>query len=1615
MKKQILKVLQNNVLTILLVISANSIFGQLVVNFSFTNDNECSGVEVSFISQVSGGSGNPQKWVYAWEIDTQFITNEKNFSYFFDAFGCNTQIYTVKLTVNDTTATNPLSGTITHNVTVKERPNPQIADILNNPEFNNCFSTPPPTPSNPNFTIEIKDFTNDIGCIIPPGIEIDWEGNGSFDESHLPGFLSINHTYTELGFFNLTVRATGQNGCIGTTIFPVRNETDPGGSISVVSPNYSDCADLEYKFKIEAARNNSDSTSYEFDFGDGTPLEIWKHWELCNQDTIVTHIYTSSSCQEGNHKFKVVVTIINSCGQRGPTNETSVIWTAPEAKVDTSFLHGCAVISCINFINESSPGFGQNCSSADYYRWNFGNGNISTAENPLCEYYPLPGIYNGYLIDSNYCGKDTFNFQVKIDPQPIASATCNVSEGCVPFNVSFTNTSQGNPTDYLWTISPDNGNGNDYTFINGTNQNSENPEIRFTTKGIYLVTLKASNYCNSNSINPPITITAKDIPDITLNNLPNPPNCAPFTYLAPSATFNQSFGTIDTYLWTFDGGDPSTSNSQSPDDIDYSDPGTFNIVIVAHNECGPFTKTYQIVLIDQPVITFFPNDTSLCKSDIPVPFVAEVDGTACSGWSSTSGLITPDGLFTPSTPGIYTINFNYGTTPTCSVSDSFIIEVIDAPIVNAGNDISVCIGDTNAILLDETNPANGSWTGHSNLVPSTPYWYFNPVGLPVGEITLTYSFQEPTTDCIGYDYKKILIEPKPDPDFSSSPVPPYCVGDSILFSPPPNPPGTSYRWYFNSDPPILSIGSIKYAFSSTGIHTIKLKAATPADCIDSILKQITVLPLPPQPNFIALPDSGCAPLTVQIIVDSAFLSFDGNSTWFLDGDYHSSFFFPPPFPFPSGNNTEYHTIKWELSNDCGTKTASKTVTVKPLPKSMFSIDYNSLCSPATISFINSSVGEPQSYYWDMDINGTFNGKDPPPQIYTTGNVPTTYQICLTTINDCGNDSYCKTFTVLPLPPQPFFTVPQPDWVCALDTVYIIVNPNFLTFSGISTWYLDGTPFSSLIIPSPNFLIFPTGNQIKDHIITWELSNDCDTLIFNKTIVVKPLPKSMFAMNHQLLCSPDTITFINSSVGDNYTWNFSYQSPYTGELPPPQILTTGNTPTTYTICLTAQNDCGVDSYCDSITILPNTIQAGFDCPAQVCVGDTVTFTSIAYDSSAIYPKMSKYWNFGDNTSPILTYVDTVAHIFQNDSISFTVTLTLDNTCSEKSISKQISVFPKPALCFTFQDSVCAGDTVKFNNCSPVSVANIMWDFSDPPTSQDVNPIHYFSSSGNYMVTLNGETENWCKGELKQLITILPSPNPFILPVDTFACSPLTISFKGDAGSYHSWDYGEGWTNTTTYTFVNNGDSPIIFPVTLKSWNPSSLCKDSITTQVTVHPSPISLISYENLGGYPQKVKLINQSSKFTDCTWFLPNGTVTSCDDQEVTFSDNGTSIIKLVTENASKCTDTAVISLETVLTGLYFPNAFMPESTNDSVKVFKAVGIGLQSYNLAVFDTWGNMIWQSDSINNTRPAEGWDGNDKKGIPFPQDVYIWHAQAVFIDGRIWQGQNGKTSGNVTLIR
>jgi hypothetical protein len=107
---------------------------------------------------------------------------------------------------------------------------------------------------------------------------------------------------------------------------------------------------------------------------------------------------------------------------------------------------------------------------------------------------------------------------------PVADFSASETEVTSGDIVEFTDASTLCPNEWFWVVQPSIG----WSYVNGTNANSENPEIQFNTYGLYTVTLTVSNLNGESIDNPSVEIMVNSgvgldaYAHVDLNMYPNP-------------------------------------------------------------------------------------------------------------------------------------------------------------------------------------------------------------------------------------------------------------------------------------------------------------------------------------------------------------------------------------------------------------------------------------------------------------------------------------------------------------------------------------------------------------------------------------------------------------------------------------------------------------------------------------------------------------------------------------------------------------------------------------------------------------------------------------------------------------------------------------------------------------------------------------------------------------------------------------------------------------------------------------------------------------------------------------------------------------------------------------
>jgi PKD repeat protein len=253
-------------------------------------------------------------------------------------------------------------------------------------------------------------------------------------------------------------------------------------------------------------------------------------------------------------------------------------------------LSGAPVIGFGSSVNELTTTFTNQTMDAITFSWDFGDGNSSIEENPI-HTYDEPGNYTVILSATNACGTTTLSQQVEVVGQEaVASFTSSEANGCLPFTVTFEDTSTGSPTGWNW------------TFPGGIPSTSteQNPTVVYNSAGTFDVNLEVTNPAGTSSVEQTSYITVSENPMADFTVTVNLDGNVDFIN-------NSNFG--DSYEWIFGDGNTSLENALN---YTYDTSGLYIVQLIVTNSCGSDTMTQEI-LID---ITGVEDVTFLEKFDL---------------------------------------------------------------------------------------------------------------------------------------------------------------------------------------------------------------------------------------------------------------------------------------------------------------------------------------------------------------------------------------------------------------------------------------------------------------------------------------------------------------------------------------------------------------------------------------------------------------------------------------------------------------------------------------------------------------------------------------------------------------------------------------------------------------------------------------------------------------------------------------------------------------------------------------------------------------------------------------------------------------------------------------
>lgn len=958
--------------------------------------------------------------------------------------------------------------------------------------------------------------------------------------------------------------------------------------------------------------------------------------------------------------------------------------------------------------------------------------------------------------------------------------------------------------------------------------------------------------------------------------------------------------------------------------------GTYQLTYTASTGLCMASDQIQVLVLDLPTADAGSNQSVCVGTQVQLNASGVSPNGSISAYTWTSGPVSNNIINNPVSTPLTTTSYNVVVTDAfgCSDDDQVTVTVNNYPIVNAGNDINVCING-GATTLTGFSPAGGNWTGAG----VSPAGVFTPGSL--GNVLLTYNYTSPA-GCASSDVITVSV-------ISGGTV---DAGDDleVCLNSAPVQLLAGGTWSGSS----LVTSSGIFTPSAVGSYTLNYSAMA-GGCSASDQIEVTVLSLP-------VADAGedisaCEQSVVELNAGGS--SANGGIVGYL---WFGAGFSDPNIANPTYQLTQDVTLTVQLTDASGcVATDLVAITANPLPVVNAGSDQE---------FCDQGIDQQLTGY--SPGGGTWNGSfvsstgifDPT----AAGNYILTYSftnaynctasdqisvnVIPTTLANAGSDvSVCEDSPAFQL----VSASPGGSWIggaywdsagnfnpsdagtyavtltigagsCAnSDTKNVIVHALPSISAGADLLVCEGgsvqlnsivsgqNPFdyswnNPSLLNHPDYPN-PIATPASDTWFTVTVTDDNGCVSTDAVFVdVVPMPQAAFDAPAVACENSDVFLTNNSTNSVNYSWSLGNSSASTSVNPSTIYLMPG----TYTIELTAFNAAGCQDISSETIEIISAPHALFDgSVSSGCTPLSVTFENLS--SGSLY---TSEWNLGGivytgDTPPASTFTAV------NSTTSYEVTLTTTNICGSDTYAENIVVDPAPTASFsTDLSSQCSPVTTVFSNNSQGNPQYFYWDLGDGDTSDDPVPTPkvYVTEDNSEVFTITLTAYNEC-GSDSESADVLVLPNTVqmdLQPSVPAGCSPLFVEFQNNTTGATNFFYEFGDNTTSTlmspnHLFSNAGEYEVVF------YANDGCSFDTTSLTITVVQSPSISISVEEDAVCPNFPAHFHSTpiGNIAQTEWFFGDGLQTIEEDPAHAFSEGSTYFVSATTYDVNGCPATA--------------------------------------------------------------------------------------------------------------
>lgn len=1040
-----------------------------------------------------------------------------------------------------------------------------------------------------------------------------------------------------------------------------------------------------------------------------------------------------------------------------------------------------------------------------------------------------------------------------------------------------------------------------------------------------------------------------------------------------------------TYSWNNGGGNNASANV-NPNT-------TTNYTVTVTDFCGS-TATGQVTVNVAPVpaAPIISNNGPVCEgSNVTLSSTNVPNGTF--NWTGPNGYAQtgPNQTIpnaTTANAGSYsaTVTVN-GCTSLASTTNVVVNAAPAAPTLSSN--APICQGST--LNLTATGPigATYNWTGPngytSNLQnPSIAVTNANNIG----QYSVTATINGCTSPIATITP---VINPQPTSPLASSDSP--ICGTNPLNLTASNVAGATYNWTgpngFTSNVQNPTIANMSEDFVGDFSVTVTVNGCT------SLPAVTTVGLASADPPAISYSNPICQGQTLQLSGPTY-----PNTTYAWTGPNG----FTSTLQNPSINNVSLAAIgQYSLViniGGCISDPANLNVLINPIPATPVATNAGPVCQGEALSLNTDPIAD-ATYNW-TGPNG-FNANTQNPQVPNAPlNAGGSYNLTVT-VNGCTSAAGTTNAVVNPIPAAPTLLSNSP--ICEGSSLD-------LTAANVSgaTYQWNGPAAFTSNQQSPTIGNAQTNNSGSYNVVI--TVNGCNSLPASINTVVNAIPAAPTITSNGPVCVGANLNLSTELPGGVVVFNWSGPVGFNSSLQNPQVPSvTENNEGDYTLSITV-NGCLSPTSTQNVEVIDMPpVSAGPD--ISFCSGSTFNLGAEGF------PGVTYSWSPVTGLSdPNIPNPTVNLQNVSTQLVNYQYTVTASAGGCNLTDQVNVIVFPEPVVSFTIPSPACfENNSFNFNANGTFSNSAIYeWDFGPAasiPTSNLRNPSGInFNTTGNHDISIR-VTDYGCESEVfTGTITVNPMPVANFSSDIQNGCSPMKVSFinlsETTTGPLaYLWEFGNGsvsQANAPDHVYNNPGKYNVKLTATTNQG-----CSDSYLISQYINVNPKAKADFRaspwELEIIEPEIELTSFSSDATD-GYYLINGDTIAGFNGIYTFTEEGIYPVMHIASNEFGCNDTIVKNVIVNLGfRLYFPTVFTPnaDSNND---LFRPYGEGVESYQMKIFNRWGEMIYTSFDMEN-----GWDGTTRLSKKIVESGMYFYTSTVKDE----KGKQYEFSGWVMLLR